>query len=263
MPKITVKDLYAAKGKTPLTQIFVRTAREAAACDSAGIDMVMTFEQADLVKEARAAAPNSFLSVGMGYAQYTTPSEFLRAAYKFMKMGVDGIYCPYGMDYVAALAKEYIPVFGHIGMVPYRNSWFGGFKAVGKTVEEAVALMDLTRRYEDAGAMGIEVELVPDGIAAEISKRTKMLTVGMGAGSGCDAQYLFATDVLGDNEGHIPRHAKVYRNHRADYERLHQDSIAAFAEFKADVRSGAYPEARHDIQAQDELVQDFLAALKV
>ena len=62
----------------------------------------------------------------------------------------------------------------------------------------------------------------------------------MGAGPGCDAQYLFAEDVLGYSRGHQPRHAKVYRNFRAEYDRLQRERIAAFKEFRADVETGAY-----------------------
>jgi len=64
--------------------------------------------------------------------------------------------------------------------------------------------------------------------------------------------------VLGDNTGHIPRHAKVYRNFKDDYERLYQESIAAFREFKQDVDSGAYPEARHSLDIKDEEYEKFL-----
>jgi 3-methyl-2-oxobutanoate hydroxymethyltransferase len=84
----------------------------------------------------------------------------------------------------------------------------------------------------------------------------------MGSGTGCDAQYLFSTDVLGDNEGHIPRHAKVYRDFKSEYQRLHQESIAAFREFKEDVASGVYPAPRQLIEIQDEEYARFLAGLE-
>jgi len=70
----------------------------------------------------------------------------------------------------------------------------------------------------------------------------------MGAGGGCDAQYLFAEDVLGANRGHMPRHSKVYRNFAAEFERLQNERVAAFSEYVADVESGAYPEPRHVVR---------------
>jgi 3-methyl-2-oxobutanoate hydroxymethyltransferase len=76
----------------------------------------------------------------------------------------------------------------------------------------------------------------------------------MGAGTGCDAQYLFACDILGTNRGHMPRHSKVYRNFAAEYDRLQQERIAAFSEYVADDNSGAYPEDRHIVHMDpDEL----------
>ena len=68
-------------------------------------------------------------------------------------------------------------------------------------------------------------------LQAEISKRTTLFMVSMGAGTGCDAQYLFAEDVLGSNTGHYPRHAKRYRDFAAEYARLQKERVAAFTEF--------------------------------
>ena len=73
----------------------------------------------------------------------------------------------------------------------------------------------------------------------------------MGAGTGCDAQYLFAEDVLGYTRGHLPRHAKVYRNFRGELDRLQQERVAAFREFIADVKTGAYPEEKHKVPISD------------
>jgi 3-methyl-2-oxobutanoate hydroxymethyltransferase len=84
--------------------------------------------------------------------------------------------------------------------------------------------------------------VAPAHVASQVSKRTTFFLMSMGAGSGCDAQYLFAEDVLGYSRGHPPRHAKVYRNFRAEYERLQRQRVAAFQEFRADFEKGAYPE---------------------
>jgi 3-methyl-2-oxobutanoate hydroxymethyltransferase len=87
-----------------------------------------------------------------------------------------------------------------------------------------------------AGAVGAEIEVAPARVASEIAKRTTLVLMSLGAGSGCDAQYLFAEDVLGYARGHQPRHAKVYRNFRAEYERLQGERVAAIQEFRADVK---------------------------
>ncbi|MEO1204494.1 MAG: 3-methyl-2-oxobutanoate hydroxymethyltransferase, partial [Pseudomonadota bacterium] len=175
--------------------------------------------------------------------QYVNADEARRAAFNAMEKGADAIYCPMALDVVESLAREAIPVHGHVGFVPYKNSWTGGFRAVGKTAEDAFAILERARDYERAGAIAIEVELVPKEVAELISREVGILTVGMGAGAGCDAQYLFAKDILGYNDGHIPRHAKVYRDHRSEYQRLYEDSVAAFGEFREEVESGGFPAA--------------------
>jgi 3-methyl-2-oxobutanoate hydroxymethyltransferase len=79
----------------------------------------------------------------------------------------------------------------------------------------------------------------------------------MGAGPGCDAQYLFAEDILGTNRGHMPRHAKVYRNFAAEFDRLQQERVSAFSEFIADVRLGNYPEERHLVRMPESELSAF------
>ena len=87
-----------------------------------------------------------------------------------------------------------------------------------KKVCAPVIAFDETLRIEDAGAFAAEIEIVPFKVAEYISNKVKIFMIGMGSGQGCDAQYLFAEDVLGYNKGHIPRHAKVYANLSEDYE---------------------------------------------
>jgi 3-methyl-2-oxobutanoate hydroxymethyltransferase len=159
------------------------------------------------------------------------------------------------------LAKEFIPVVGHVGLVPSRATWTGGFKAVGKTAEEALQLFKQIKSYEDAGAIAVELEVVPVEVATELSKRTSLLVWSMGAGAGCDAQYLFSNDVLGYTEGHIPRHSKVYRNFRAEYDRLQLERISAFKEFVNDVDTGVFPETSHLVHMDDDELDRFFEGL--
>lgn len=261
MPKLTVKDLFDLKGKRQLTEIYVRNAKEASACEAAGIDMIITSERSNCA-EIRAAAPNTFLTIGLVYGDYTSPSEALRGGFQALRNRADAVYCGSSLEFVRAMANEGIPVVGHVGFVPYKSTWFGGFKAVGKTAVDALKVYERTLAYQEAGAIGVEIEIVPYKIATEISKRVNILLIGMGSGTGCDAQYLFSTDILGDNEGHVPRHARVYRNFKAEYQRLHDESIAAFREFKADVDSGAYPASNQLVEIKDEEFAKFMAAVE-
>ena len=115
-------------------------------------------------------------------------------------------------------------------------------------------LLEEVKAYENAGAFAVEIEVVPVEVATEISRRVGILLWSMGAGAGCDAQYLFANDILGYTEGHIPRHSKIYRDFNAEYARLQEEREAAFSEFVADVRTGEFPEDGHLVRmAPDEL----------
>jgi 3-methyl-2-oxobutanoate hydroxymethyltransferase len=134
-------------------------------------------------------------------------------------------------------------------------------KAVAKTAQGAIALLNEVRAYESAGAFAVEIEVVPVEVATEISHRVGLLLWSMGAGPGCDAQYLFAEDILGTNRGHMPRHSKIYRNFAAEYDRLQAERIAAFREFIADVASSAYPEEKHLVKMSPQELADFQAAL--
>jgi 3-methyl-2-oxobutanoate hydroxymethyltransferase len=159
------------------------------------------------------------------------------------------------------LAKEFIPVVGHVGLVPSRATWTGGFKAVGKTAEEALQLFKQIKSYEDAGAIAVEIEVVPVEVATELSKRTSLLVWSMGAGAGCDAQYLFSNDILGYTEGHIPRHSKVYRDFRAEYDRLQLERISAFKEFVNDVDTGVFPDTSHLVHMDNDELDRFFEGL--
>lgn len=154
---------------------------------------------------------------------------------------------------------EFTPQF-KLGLIPSYITWTG-WRAVGKTATEARAVWDHVKQLEAIGAFGAELEVVPDRLGEFISQHTPMIMLGMGAGPGADAQYLFAEDVLGCTDGHKPRHAKTYRNFAAEYARLQTERINAFKEFIADVNTGGYPEARHNVPMQDAEFEAFKAAI--
>ncbi|MCG5481999.1 3-methyl-2-oxobutanoate hydroxymethyltransferase [Sinorhizobium alkalisoli] len=256
----TVADLLSMKGERQLTMLRVVSLEEAQAAEAAGIDLV-SVPPALLGPEFREAAPSVFAFPGLEYGDCVTAEEYLRAAFKAMRAGGDAVYCAAGLSTVRRLRAEGIPVCGHVGLIPSKATWTGGFRAVGKTAASALEIWRQVQALEQAGAFAAEIEVVPGEVAAAISKRTSLLMLSMGAGSGCDAQYLFADDVLGQNRGHTPRHAKVYRNFAAEFDRLQQERIAAFREYVEDVRSGAYPEKAHRVGIAPEELEDFLAKI--
>ena len=261
MKKLTVKDLFDLKGKRQLTEVYVSTVEEASACEAAGVEMLVT-AASNPTEAIRAAAPNTFLTIGLRYGDCASATEAIRAGFAALQAGADAVYACMSTEFIAAMAKEGIPVVGHVGLVPQRNSWFGGFKAVGKTANQAMEVYQATLAHQEAGAIGVEMEVVPHKIAAEISKRMKLLVISMGSGTGCDAQYLFAMDILGSHRGHIPRHARVYRDFYSEMERLQHERIAAFREFREDVESGVFPAAGNLVEVADEEYDKFMEALE-
>jgi 3-methyl-2-oxobutanoate hydroxymethyltransferase len=255
----TIHDLRAMKGKRQLTMLRVMTLDEAAAAEQAGIDIVSIPPDLMLHPEYRDAAPSLFSMPGENFFEIGTADDFVRWAFRMYKAGADAVYCSASYATIKRMADEAIPVIGHVGLIPSRRTWTGGWKAVGKTAESALEILAAVRQLEQAGAFGAEIEVVPVEVAAAISERTSLFMISMGAGTGCDAQYLFAEDVLGQNRGHMPRHSKVYRNFAAEYDRLQAERIAAFSEFVADCDSRAYPEERHIVRMDPAELKAFLA----
>jgi 3-methyl-2-oxobutanoate hydroxymethyltransferase len=260
--KPTIADLLARKGKGQLTMLRVTSLDEAAAAEEAGINIVSVPAEVATHPRYREVAPTLFSMTGQTHLEAGTRDDYLRWSCKVMLAGADAVYCSGGLGTVEHVAREHIPVVGHVGLVPSRATWTGGMKAVAKTADGAMALLDEVRAYEAAGAFAVEIEVVPVEVASEISRRVGILLWSMGAGPGCDAQYLFAEDILGINRGHMPRHSKVYRNFAAEYDRLQAERVAAFREFIADVDSTAYPEDRHVVKMPAQELAAFHAALK-
>ncbi len=260
MSRPTVADIRALKGVRQLSMLYVSTLDEARAASAAGIDMLSIVESI-WTPDMREAAGDCFVQVGLEYGDLVTAEDYLRVAHRALIVGGDCVYCSASLATVKALADEAIPVVGHVGLVPSQVTWTGGFKAVGKTAPQALMVWRKVQALEAAGAFGAELEVVPDRIAAEITRRTSLIMLGMGAGPHADAQYLFAEDVLGHTDGHKPRHAKTYRDFRSEFERLQRDRIAAFGEFRADVASGAYPEQKHVVSIADDEFDAFMAGM--
>ena len=256
----TIADLRAMKReKKQLTMLRVLNLEELEAAERAAIDIVSVPTELILDPCFREAAPGIFAMPGENFFEIGTADDFLRWAFKVYKASADAVYCSAGFATVKRLADDNIPVIGHVGLIPSRATWTGGFKAVGKTAETAMQIFDAVKQYEAAGAFGAEIEVVPVEVAAAISARTSLFLLSMGAGTGCDAQYLFAEDVLGQNRGHMPRHSKVYRNFAAEYDRLQAERVAAFSEFAADVHRKAYPEERHILHMDASELRKFMA----
>ena len=251
----TVADMRAMKARgEKITMLYVQTLEEAAAADQAGIDM-LSIEERFFSPEMREAAGRCFVQVGLPYGQfgdYVTAEDYLRGAFHQVRMGADCIYCSASFDIQKLLCDNHVPIVAHVGFVPANVTWTG-WRAVGKTAAEALAVWKHIKRLEAIGAFGAELEVVPDRVGEMISKNTTMLMLGMGAGPGADAQYLFTEDAAWATPPATSRATpRPTGTSPAEYERLQNERVAAFKEFIADVHSGAYPAPEHIVPIADE-----------
>ena len=254
--KLTVKEILQFKGNKKLTEVYTHNPLEAESCELAEVEMIVSSENND-IKGIRKAAKNTFFTVGLQYGKYLSELDILNRCFYLYENGADAIYCPQSYKYIKAIADEGIPVVGHTGFIPYKSTFYGGFKAYGKNANEAKKVYEQTLKLEEAGAFAAEIEIVPFKVAEYISNKVKIFMIGMGSGLGCDAQYLFSEDILGYNKGHIPRHAKVYTDLTEDYEKIKLKSVQAFKKFKEEVISKQYPENKHDINISDKEFDKF------
>ncbi len=260
----TVKDLRDQKGKRVLVETLPFSPEEAAAAEEAGIDTMKVRFDPKLPEPAaaiRRAAPNTFMAFSVALVAAASEVEAVRLGYDAMAIGADAIMCQWSPRFVAAAAEAGIPVQGHAGLVPRKSTWTGGLRAVGKTLDEAMWVYREIKALEDAGAYAVEVEVIPEDLLVEISKRTTLLTSSIGGGSGGDIQFLFAEDVLGNNPPPYPRHSKQYRNLYKMKLEMQAERVAGFKEFVDDVQQGRFPAAEHVIKATAGLIDAFVDAV--
>lgn len=253
----TVADLLANRGRHQYAMLRVETLQEAEAAQKAGVELASVPPAMIMDRRFREVAPTLFAFPGENFYEIGGTGDFLKWAFPLFKHGADAVYCSGSLQTVRALADHAIPVCGHVGLIPSKATWTGGFKAVGKTLDSAKRVWEQCVALEDAGAFAVEIEVVPHAITEAIAARTGLFLISMGAGAGGNAQYLFADDVLGQNRGHIPRHAKVYADFNAEYARLQEKRIAAMAAFAGEVHSGHYPAPQYTVDSAPDVVAAF------
>src|SRR5216110_2010773 len=150
--KYTVHDLQQLKGKRCLTHIHVKSPEEAAAAEAAGVDLMScSFDSPEAqarLSRLVAAAPQSFLSAATPHG-LASPEEAIRVGFRALEIGASSVYCSASPLIVEAMAREGIPFVGHLGMVPRHVTWTG-YRAIGKTVEEAKELHQRMKDLENA-----------------------------------------------------------------------------------------------------------------
>ncbi len=208
-----------------------------------------------LTKTVSRAAYRPIVVGDMPFGSYQVSDEdAVRNAIRFVKEARADVVKLEGagpsVSRVRAIVGAGIPVMAHVGLTPQSATMLGGFKTQGKTSEAAARLVEDALELEAAGAFSVVLEAVPAPVAAEITRRLTVPTIGIGAGADCDGQVLVYHDLLGLTEGHLPRFVKRYAN----LSREIRDALEAYVR---DVRSGAFPEEQHTYAMPKDELEEF------
>ena len=155
------------------------------------------------------------------------------------------------VDAIRAIVAAGIPVMGHLGLTPQSVQQLGGFRAQGRTASAARRLLEDALLLQDAGCFSLVLEAIPARLAAFVSQRLEIPTVGIGAGPGCDGQVLVMHDLLGLFDRFTPKFVKKYAE-------LHAEMARALAAFRDDVERKVFPGPEHSVDMGDGEWQAFL-----
>jgi 3-methyl-2-oxobutanoate hydroxymethyltransferase len=222
-----------AKG-VPLTMITCYDYPMATLVEGAGIDIVLVGDSlgmtmlgyestlpvtmADMIRHAaavRRGTPNGWLIGDMPYMSYQASDEsaVLNAGRFMAEAACDGVKLEGGIEMcsrVRAIVAAGIPVMGHLGLTPQSVSSLGGFRLQGKSAKQAKKIVDDAQALEEAGAMAILLELVPDQVCGLITERAKVPIISLGSGPNAHGQLLIFHDMFGLYPRFTPKMAKQY-----------------------------------------------------
>lgn len=199
-------------------------------------------EMLPLVKAVTRTAKRALVVADLPFGSYQrSPEQGYDTAVRFMKEGLAHAVKLEGGAEMAPQIKLMtdcgIPVMAHIGFTPQSEHNLGGYRVQGRG-DAAQKLLADALAVQEAGAFSVVMEMVPAPIAKEITETLEIPTIGIGAGSDCDAQVLVWQDMMGLRTGKAPRFVKRYAD-------LHAIMLEATREFIGDVAAGTFPGPEH------------------
>ncbi len=277
--KITLIELAERKRRRePIVMVTAYDYPTGRLADAAGVDVVLVGDSAamtvlghestipatmdEMLVLARAAVRGARRPIVVGDMPFgsfqVSDEDAVRNAVRFVKeAGVDAVKLEGAgptLSRVRALVGAGIAVMGHVGLTPQSATLLGGFRAQGRTAEQALRLVDDALALEAEGCFAVVLEAVPAAVAVRVTEALRVPTIGIGSGAGCDGQVLIFHDLVGLYQGRSPRFAKRYAELAVEI----QDALERFA---ADVRSRAYPEEAHTYAIPEEELAAFEEAL--
>jgi 3-methyl-2-oxobutanoate hydroxymethyltransferase len=184
------------------------------------------------------------------------PEQGLTTAIRFIKEGrVHGVKLEGGTSSAATIRRittAGIPVMGHVGLTPQRQNALGGFRVQGKTCHGAMSILEDALAVQEAGCFAIVLEAVPAEVAALITKRLSVPTIGIGAGAGCSGQVLVQTDMSGNYPPgrFIPKFVKKYGD-------VWGEAMKAIEAYRDEVKGRHYPAKEHTYPMAEEEFERF------
>jgi 3-methyl-2-oxobutanoate hydroxymethyltransferase len=222
-----------------------------------GYENEIPVSMADMLHHTAAVvrgAKQALIVGDMPFLTYSTPEQAVANAGRFLaEAGAQAVKVEGGVRSartIEALVKAGIPTMGHIGWTPQAANAAGKVRVLGKSREQARALLHDALAVQEAGAFSIVLELVPEQLAAAITNRLRIPTIGIGAGAGCSGQVQVITDLLGWDAWH-PKHAKPYADLRGTI-------LAAARAYAADVAAGTFPGPEQTVRMADEVLDEVL-----
>ncbi len=190
----------------------------------------------------------------MPFLSYATPDEALENAGVFLReAGAQAVKVEGGVRtarIIETLVRAGIPVMGHIGLTPQSINTIGKHKVQGKDRDAARSLLADAQAVQEAGAFSMVIELVPEQLAAAITERLRVPTIGIGAGAGCSGQVQVITDLIGLGD-FVPRHARPYAH-------IRESILDAAKAYAADVAAGTFPGPAETVRMDDAVLDEVL-----
>ena len=262
-PRVTIATLAAKKAKgEPIAMITAYDYPSAQIVEAAGVDVVLVGDSAAmtvlghestvpvtvdemlmLTSAVRRGLSVPLLVGDLPFGSYEGSDEqAVATAQRFVKTaGCDAVKIERGgssVDRARAIIAAGIPVMGHVGLTPQTAASIGGYRAQGRTAEEALAVFESALALQSAGCFAIVFEAIPTAVTDAIMPRLHIPVIGIGAGPNTDGQVLVFHDIIGLYDGHAARFVKRYAD-------LRGEMITAVTAYTDDVRTGGYPHTEH------------------
>lgn len=273
MKKITISVVKEyKKNQVPITMLTAYDCPTARLLDEAGVDMLLIGDSVgnvilgydattavtmeDMLHHTKAVsrgAKRAMIVADMPFMSYqiSTQEAVRNAGRLIQEGGAQAVKLEGGremQEVIRAIVRAGIPVVAHLGLTPQSVNQLGGYKVQAKQEAEAQKLLDDARAVEEAGAFAVVLECIPAKLAACVSEKLAIPTIGIGAGAGCDGQVLVVHDALGVGGSFTPKFVKQFAN-------LHQVMLDAVEAYVDEVKVRRFPAEEHTFKMDESIIQ--------